>query len=379
MSAAVKPTRDEFLEQRSPVRGRSNPEKMQKPVWEWLVREECNAYVATETFDGPNAMDAGPGWCFDRFGCSETELRDGRIVHISGEHEDFYDPDFYIYNDVIVKHPDGGIEIFGYPDDVFPPTDFHTATLIGDRIILIGSLGYMDRRYFGTTPVLALDLETFAISALPTTGDCPGWIHKHRAELEDDGATIVVTGGVIYESDETIYDNVDEWALSSTTGIWSRRTRRPWQEWQVSREDGEILGLFDMSQVAWGIDHPELAYSPSEENDRFYNEIDLEPDPAKRLEEEGRRFHYDTYRSLYVPASFDARIEERENYPVQAAYSLGDAVVSYEESNDDVRIKIEGKLPESRGRELAEELRDKLQLLENSPCEVSLVGRSAPD
>ena len=45
----------------------------------------------------------GPVWCFSRFGTSLTELPDGRFVQIGGEHEDFYDPDFCIYNDVTVQ------------------------------------------------------------------------------------------------------------------------------------------------------------------------------------------------------------------------------------------------------------------------------------
>src|SRR5260370_15017855 len=124
----------------SPRFGKSNPERMNNPVWEWLIRSTMNAWSANEQFNGPSAMDAGPGWCFDLFGQSSTELADGRIVLIAGEHEDYYDTDFYIYNDVVVRHPDGGIDIFGYPRDVFPPTDFHTATLIRNRFIVIVSL-----------------------------------------------------------------------------------------------------------------------------------------------------------------------------------------------------------------------------------------------
>jgi hypothetical protein len=41
-----------------------------------------------------------------------------------GEHEDFYDPDFCIYNDVFVHERDGSVAIYGYPESVFPPTDY---------------------------------------------------------------------------------------------------------------------------------------------------------------------------------------------------------------------------------------------------------------
>ena len=71
---------------------------------------------------------------------------------IAGEHEDFYDPDFCIYNDVFVERARRPPGIYRYPKDVFPPTDFHTATLVGDEIILIGSLGYRDLRRAGRSP-----------------------------------------------------------------------------------------------------------------------------------------------------------------------------------------------------------------------------------
>jgi len=67
---------------------------------------------------GPSSFSVGPAWCFERFGKSETTLPEGRVVHIAGEHEDHYDPDFYIYNDVIVIGRDGSIAITGYPREI---------------------------------------------------------------------------------------------------------------------------------------------------------------------------------------------------------------------------------------------------------------------
>ena len=52
----------------------------------------------------------GPTWCFSRFGQSETVLPDSSRVLIAGEHEDWYDPDFHIYNDVVVIRPDKGAD-----------------------------------------------------------------------------------------------------------------------------------------------------------------------------------------------------------------------------------------------------------------------------
>ena len=79
---------------------------------------------------GDSAFDSGPGWCFERFGQSSNELPDGWVVLIAGEHEDYYDPDFFIYNDVVVKHLDGRIDIYGYPRELFPPTDLDRKSVV---------------------------------------------------------------------------------------------------------------------------------------------------------------------------------------------------------------------------------------------------------
>src|SRR5688572_8824689 len=118
-----------------------------------------------------------------RYGQSQTVLPDGRTILIAGEHEDFYDPDFYIYNDVVVWHPDDRIDIVGYPASDFPPTDFHSATLFGDRLILLGSAGYVEYRRPGFTPALALDIHSLRIEPIETTGENPGWIFRHFDSL----------------------------------------------------------------------------------------------------------------------------------------------------------------------------------------------------
>ena len=60
-------------------------------------------------------------------GQAHVVLPDDRNVYIAGEHEGHYDPDFYIYNDVVIVDGDC-IRILCYPESVFTLTDFHTAT-----------------------------------------------------------------------------------------------------------------------------------------------------------------------------------------------------------------------------------------------------------
>lgn len=175
--------------------GEKNPERIDEPFWHAMVISGVDGWQASEKYQfQPEANK--PVWCARRFGQSITFLPDGRIVQVAGEHEDSYDPDFCIYNDVFVHHPDGWLEIFGYPESVFPPTDFHTATLVGEVIYLIGSLGYERLRQPGITQVFRLDTRTFRIEHVQTEGDAPGRIFKHRALLTPRGE-IRVFGGYL--------------------------------------------------------------------------------------------------------------------------------------------------------------------------------------
>ena len=181
-----------FLKWRSPRFGINNPTCHNNAVWEWLIRSKISAYQASEKLNGPSSFKNGPTWCFDRFGQSSTSTPDGRIIYIGGEHEDYYDPDFCIYNDVIVLNPDDTTDIFGYPQDVFPPTDFHTATLVGEEIIIIGNLGYSDNRLLNETQVCLLNIKTFEIKKISASGNPPGWIHDHTAVLANDKKSIII-------------------------------------------------------------------------------------------------------------------------------------------------------------------------------------------
>lgn len=150
--------RELFLAQCKRRFGTRNLEQMRLEHWEWMVRHgdvpcgvrqglglEAN-YTSCCGDDGCGSSD--PDWCFSRFGMTRTVMNDGRIICVGGEHEDWYDPDFGIYNDVVVLRPaasqagatldSGDVEIYGYPAEVFPTTDFHSARLVLDRLILIG-------------------------------------------------------------------------------------------------------------------------------------------------------------------------------------------------------------------------------------------------
>jgi hypothetical protein len=201
--------------------GNANPQRMGVPFWEAMIRSGVSAYHAAKRF---GRAVGEPVWCADRFGQSLTLLPDGRAVRIGGEHEDYYDPDFCIYNDVFVHNGEAAVTIYGYPESVFPPTDFHTATLIGDDIYVIGSLGYHGTRRFGQTPVYRLSLLTFRIKPVEARGEPPGWIYRHRACVIGP-RQIRIWGGIVVTSDggvESHMPNPDVFVLDLDRMEWSR-------------------------------------------------------------------------------------------------------------------------------------------------------------
>jgi hypothetical protein len=360
-------TRELFLEWRSPRDGRSNPEPMTNPVWAWLVRSRWNAWRANSHFEGPEAMTAGPAWCFDRFGQSVSRLPDGRELRIAGEHEDYYDPDFYIYNDVVVRHPDGQIEIFGYPRSEFPPTDFHSATVVGNRVYLIGNLGYPEHRRAGQTPVHVLDLETWKITPMATSGMPPGWISEHQAALTDDGAAILVTGGKLDTgaSETSRVENLDDWCLLLDEGRWERRTVRDWPRWEVRRNDGGRLHLFEYRTALWELQYPEFRHPPLEIAGVKLPTLDEELGGAPDLALFPNRFRPELAHEVPERAP-------EEDFRVHRIRVAG-VGVRYVEGHAEVQMTVEGHLPDDLLVRLVSDLEDKLSRLERHPCKARVL------
>lgn len=205
--------------------GISNPERMDVAFWQAMIRAGCSAYHARAQFDDTETLDE-PVWCFSRFGCSFTELPDGRFVQIAGEHEDHYDPDFCIYNDVIVHTAPGEFSIYGYPEEVFRPTDFHTTTYFDGSLYVIGCLGYHGTRQFGVTPVYRLSCTDWSIEAMETQGENPGWIYDHSTRVSESGLLLVSGGKVAFERDgEEVHEDLHhDYLLNVATKSWKKTT-----------------------------------------------------------------------------------------------------------------------------------------------------------
>lgn len=112
------------------------------------------------------------------------------------------------------------VRVFAYPESVFPPTDFHTATLIGDQLYLIGSLGYA--RHPDETPVYSLHSQSFRIERLETHGNQPLGLHGHRARLHAEHEIRVEGGKVVQRADgtETLVPNTNSYVLNVRDGAW---------------------------------------------------------------------------------------------------------------------------------------------------------------
>lgn len=189
-------TSEDFNQISLPRFGKVNPETCDNPFYLDQIRTGLSAYDSRKNFanDGPESMSQGPVWSFQRHGRSITQLPDGLLLLIGGEHEDGMDPDSYIYNDVTVLDRKGGVQHFLYPKDIFPQTSFHSATIIGDYILLIGNrLGYTKLRQKSKTQVLRLNLNNFSVESVETQGENPGWISRHNAVCKEDD--ILISGG----------------------------------------------------------------------------------------------------------------------------------------------------------------------------------------
>lgn len=356
-----------FLENRLARRGAANPERMTHPVWLEIIQREWSAYAASKHYGAETGCEIAPGWCFERFGRAEVELPDGRRVLIGGEHEDSYDPDFFIYNDVVVVEPSGNTEIYGYSPEAFPPTDFHSATLINDEIVVVGSLGYPENRIEGTTQVGFLDLRTWQIRMIATTGEGPGWIHGHSAQRED--GTLRVTDGEVW-TPGAMFTNVDDWKLDLRSGIWSRLTARPFEEWVILRENGEGIDMARLSIERINVDLacfdiPRFEGLPDDIR-RLLDESDQEKREALGLA--NGSFDPEIYDTLFVFPFEATRLEHGEEDTSEATYDVDGAIVRLEISFRSLEIKIRGQLDASRRDSLLQHITETLSKLIGSCC-----------
>ena len=352
----------EFAQWRKPRFGTDNPTKVRSIIWEYAVHTRKSAYVVNKKFKGPSSFDEGACWSFDRFGKSVTFMPDGREIHIAGEHEDYYDPDFYIYNDVTVIYPDERIEFYNYPKEVFPPTDFHSATLVDDTIILIGNLSYIDNRQIGQTQILLLDTNNYKIEKIKPTGLQPGWIHKHKAILSKDKKSIKILGGEIATGSDAslLVENIDEWELDLNTWEWKRLTKKEWRQFELTREDKKLNNLFWVRQTLFSL---EAGWQKEYKRQRKHlkKEIGFVPDVL-------------LVKELYLP-DIEHKIVEQNERNDTYIIDINGVRVRFNEEMHSISMTIEGDLEDSIVQSLIKSIIGKLKALEGCEYTFEEIGR----
>ena len=309
----------------------ANPEVMTNDVWTWLIETEAWPHSAHEA--AGNGEKQSPGWCFSRYGQSETQLSDGRTLYIGGEHEDFYDEDFYIYNDVIVKFPDGSIATLGYPEDIFPPTDFHTATEVGNDVFVIGCLGYPEQRQSDATKVYVLDLASYSIRPFEVEGEQPPSIYKHSARYSAEQNAIFCEGGksTHLPTGETV-ENIATWRLCLGSGGWTKTFEKPWTRWILVREDESRNELWELSQLEW-------AEKTGREDDytKTYRQAFFERNHTPNIS---------MFIDRYSPNIEHEKLPDDEDEFRCHRITVGDVVVRFLEDSYSVTVTVEGNLAE---------------------------------
>jgi len=241
--------KEDYLKWRSVRFGKDNPEIVTSNYHRWLIESREPAFLIKRHF-GDNIFKANPDpiWCFDRFGQSETTDSAGNTYLIGGEHEDYGCNDFCIYNDVVRIGADSSVTLFLYPENVFPPTDFHSATLIGSEIFIIGTIGYVQTRKDGTTNVFRLSLHDMSISKYETTGENPGWIFCHIAKYDKESNEIIVYDGERCHPEENIIlNNFDVYGLNVKDGKWRLIQKTRVETWHFKlKSDSQSFSLSDL-------------------------------------------------------------------------------------------------------------------------------------
>jgi len=217
-------TKEQFKEHRYIRNGETNPERFDNPVWKAMVRSYRDPYFVAKQFGFRRSYRSiRPMWSFQRYGYSSTVLPwDKGVVFVGGAHEMWGDPDFAIYNDVIVRRYDGTVDIYGYPLADFQPTDFHTATLVENSIYLVGNIGYPQDRVLGITPIYRLDLRSMKIQRIEVAGKGPSWISNHETLYWKDRHSLVIWGGQILSVDNKYQKNTQMWVFSLRSNRWRK-------------------------------------------------------------------------------------------------------------------------------------------------------------
>ncbi len=262
----------------------------------------------------------------EKTGQSQTSLPDGRKVFIGGTLAS--NEKSSTYHDIIVKYPDDELQIIHYSPHIFPSISFHTATLVSDKIWIIGGVNNLHKFTSQHTSVYQLNIHNFNIQYVEIRNNI-NLIAQHTVTLKNN-QLIVSTGKVWLDTAMIWWENIDTWALNLTTFIWKNITKRRWQCFAVKRKDHDLL----QCRLLTG-DLLEQLFNPP-------------------------------IRHEVVPHILYHR-------PCDKMIIIDDIKIRYVTEANNVQVYIEGILSEEIVELLQENLRHKLSKAENFPCDIHVL------
>lgn len=308
-----------------------SPQMNSGDIFQWRMREDFSPYQIRCHLQEMGYTIKQPIWTFLlRMGQSVTELPDGTKVSIAGEYEDYYDPDFKIYNDVMIQKMNGEIQLWHYPIEQFPPTDFHTAYYdqVTHSIFLIGNLGYPENRKEDSTQVLRLNLNTLEIEKLECFGNIPSWLHHHEMKVINQHELEFSNGHVI--KNKKYLRNLYTWRLNIRTLEWSLPKQTIFDHWTLKSEHYYGFPFFECHQLLW-----------DEEN---ITAEEFEQSKQKIINHLGYLPNYKVYRWLYIPLD-DAIITQDEHEYSKYISNLYGYTLWYFENDDLMQAVFPDHIP----------------------------------
>lgn len=161
------------------------------------------------------------------------------------DYNDYYNPDFKIYNDVTIRHFDSKYELWNYPEEQFPPVYAHDTVHDKniDFVYITGGLGSGDRQRKNITEIYQLNLETKDIEHIEALGDSPPCLHNHHTKMWNDDL-IEMRDGDILKNGKAI-KNLYVWYFNLKTKTWLKKDQEIYQHWLItsSNSDGLFLDI----------------------------------------------------------------------------------------------------------------------------------------
>ena len=274
-------------------------------VFHWLIKSniiwvhELQEYLHNQKFDLKE-----PFWvaAHNRLGSSHVSIFNKYIdvIDIGGntaahdwkwyDYNDYYNPDFKIYNDVCIK-ADGlkKIELWSYPEEQFPPVYNHDTVYDKNMnlVYITGGLGLGERQRKNITEIYQLNLETKDIEHVDTLGESPPCLHNHHTKMWNYDL-IEMRDGNILKNGKAI-KNLYVWYFNLKTKTWLKQKQEIYQHWLITSSDSDELFL-DISKEILKM-----------EDEIFYSSEFIEEHKQDIFKYYGYVPDYQTYLNLYRP------------------------------------------------------------------------------